>query len=160
LNYTIKIPTALPRDFFMKALFVLFFAFVNTQAIGQEVGQLKHYQRKLSLDTIQLPCERFSSQYFEISFPDSIYDAGTVSCAKLKYQDVAGFSYYLSFKKNTIQKVVIRAKGKKQVAILGQLRDQITKTHTNSDACKALATLENIKKRKARLTIGLNPISE
>lgn len=157
MKCTNKIPTVLPRDFFMKAFFAFIVLIMSNQLFGQRIGELKHYQRKSSLDAIQLPCDQFSSEDFQITFPDSIYDSGSVFVKNLKYKGVGGFNYSLKFENNEVQSTVIKTKGNKQLALLLELNAKIAKDQKNKNECYPSSELNLSKGRRATLIINTLP---
>ncbi|MFT4827239.1 MAG: hypothetical protein ACI9GO_000168 [Bacteroidia bacterium] len=157
MKCTNKVPTVLPRDFFMKAFFAFILLIVSNQLFGQRIGELKHYERKHSLDAIQLPCDQFSSEDFEITFPDSIYDSGSIFVKNLKYKGVGGFNYSLKFENNKVQSTVIKTKGNKRLALLLELNAKIAKDQKNKNECYPSSELNLSEGRRATLIINIMP---
>lgn len=122
---------------------------------GQSVGNMTHYQRKMTADTLLVPCDRFSSELFKIEFPDSFYDAGSVLVKKLEFKGISGFYYFLTFKDNQVLRITLKARGKKRKAMLFEFETKALARYQASSTCKPVSTITE-SGRKAILTIQMH----
>lgn len=93
-----------------KHSFFFLIATFSLTAFSQEV-QIKHYERKISLDQIILPNETYQSSNFNILIPDSIYTAGTISIKHLSINEIKCKGNFY-FSENTYSRVEYISKNK------------------------------------------------
>lgn len=105
-NLTFK-EAAVYCSFFFFSLF-----FGTTYAQDNEV-EVRHYQRKLEIETLIVPNQIYVSDIYSIIVPDTVYTTGTIS---VKYLNIAGTkaigTFYFSF--NSYYKVEYIVKNKKK----------------------------------------------
>ncbi len=123
-------------------------------AHAQQSASIRHYQRSWSTDSIHLPCEKWELKGLNINVPDSLYDSGTITVKKMKYQGIKGFGYSVEIKDGRANKVVVTCKGKKQLDRLLTLDTYLYQVYSNDKDC-ALVSFMNVSKRRGRLVITL-----
>lgn len=96
---------------------LILFALVCTSPIfSQELG-LKHYARKLKIDSLLFPGDEMRSTYFNIPFPDSLFSFGSIEIKKAKLENKRAFELKHTIENHKINSTIIKVKGKKNVKV-------------------------------------------
>ncbi|MDA8886895.1 hypothetical protein OAD66_01865 [Bacteroidia bacterium] len=137
----------------MPKIYTLLFLFIALGSYAQDKASIRHYQKKWKTDSIHLPCQKWDSRDLLIHVPDSIYDSGSVQVKKLTLKGSKGFSCEVKIVDDDVYSTVIKAKGKKNRAILLQLEFWIQIQNKKTADCK-VATLLKVSKRNTALQLN------
>lgn len=100
----------------MKTLLIILFPlFVGVNITAQEV---KHYQKKIELNQILLPYEKYNSDLFDIVFEDSLYSNANITVKKGKIKSIKKASCLIIVENNMYTVNSIQVKGKKKFELL------------------------------------------
>lgn len=118
----------------MKTLFlaiVLFPIYIYAQDIG-----VNHYERKIDLTEVFLPGDSFNSDFYEISFPDSLYTFAQIKLKKVILPNTkVSLEFNVKDDKYTTTKVSVK-KGKRKRAFLTLLENKLgTKVTEKNKQC-------------------------
>ena len=94
----------------MKYISLLVLLFVCNGLVGQEV---RHYQKKIELDQILMPYEKYNAELFMIKFSDSLYSNAEITIKKARVNDIKAQCYIL-VENNEYSVNSIQVKGKKK----------------------------------------------
>lgn len=127
----------------LKHSFFFLVATFSLTALSQEV-QIKHYERKLSIDQIILPNEIYQSSSFNVLIPDSIYTAGTVSIKHLSVNGIKCTGNFY-FNENTYARVEYISKNK-------SIEQLLLKVNIKKENLNIKEEVINCRKKKLILT--------
>ena len=123
---------------------LLFIFFAPFLSISQEIG-INHFERKINLSEIFLPSEEFSSEPYQISFPDSLYSYAKI---ELKKVILPNTKVSINFKAKddhyTETKIKVK-KGKKRDRLLSILEKKLG-TSINEDKIQCISYNDSVLK--------------
>jgi hypothetical protein len=122
----------------MKVLFTLLIFCFTLGAFAQEVT-IRHYQRKWSCDTLQLPYERFDPNDLMIPFPDSFYNGAVIRIKNFTWKNVGKFRLKMVVENDTIKSIVLKAKGSKRENMLLAFDQSLSKRIKNKGILKTVS---------------------
>ena len=128
VSFLIQSPIRKGSTYLLLTLFLLSFL-LHSQ---ENDVYLKHYLRKLSLDTLIFPGQRLEPNFFLITFPDSIYNQTNIKIPKLQLSSIGRISCNLRSKAKKITYVSYYTRNEKKAKKISAIIEEIIKIYNLS----------------------------
>tara|TARA_B110000908_G_C10142513_1_gene397462 strand:+ start:475 stop:930 length:456 start_codon:yes stop_codon:yes gene_type:complete len=126
------------RSFFV----IVIFMSVICNSFSQET-EIRHYQKKCSMDSVILPGQLYDSKLYSIPFPDSLYTGGIISIKKIRINGIkAQSSFSLSNNTYTEVKYTLSKRNKNKFMKLINVNNNKYNLHVKKNRIKYTITLQ------------------